>query len=173
MTVNAPIGLGFRDNPGDINSNQASLVIPTGETLALLGGNLNFDGGKIEIFGGRVELGGLTESGVVDINNDGSFNFPDAVARGNVSFTNTAQVIVAGSGGGSININASNLSLTSGSRFFAGIFTETGSPDAQAGDVVIDLTEDLVLDNSNITNAIFSEIGNAGNVIVDARNINF
>ena len=173
LTVNAPIGLGFRDNPGDIASNQAGLEVPSGETLALLGGNLNFDGGKIEIFGGRVELGGLTESGEVNINNDGSFNFPDAVARGNVSFANTARVIVAGSGGGSININASNLSLTSGSQFLAGIFTESGSPDTQAGDVVIDLTEDLVLDNSQITNNILSGIGNAGNVIVDARNITF
>lgn len=172
LTVNAPIGLGFRDNPGDIATNQSSLTASTGQTLALLGGNLNFDGGSLGTLGGRVELGGLTESGIVSINEDGSFNFPEAVARGNVSFTNGAQVFVAGDGGGSININANNLSLTSVSRFFAGIAPDLGSPDAQAGDVVIDLTNDLVIDNSAITNSN-AGVGNAGNVIVNARNISF
>ena len=173
LTVNAPIGLGFRDNPGDISANQSSLEVSSGETLALLGGNLNFDGGTLFAFGSRVELGSLAESGIVGINEDGSFNFPEVVGRGNVSFTNAAQVFVAAEEGGSININANNLSLTSGSQFFAGILTDSGSPDAQAGDVVIDLTEDLVIDNSNITNSIFTGVGNAGNLRVDARNISF
>ena len=171
LTVNAPIGLGFRDNPGDINSNQATLEVPSGESLALLGGNLNFDGGVIGTFGGRVELGGLTESGEVNINSDGSFNFPDGVARGNVSTVATA-FVVADEEGGAVGINANNLSLTSGSFIGAGINIDSGAIDAQAGDVVIDLTEDLVIDNSNITNSNFGT-GNAGNVIVNARNITF
>ena len=173
LTVNAPIGLGFRDNPGDIASNQATLRVNSGETLALLGGDLNFDGGILGTLGGRVELGGLTESGIVGINGDGSFNFPEAVGRGNVSFTNAAQVLVAGNGGGSININANNLSLTSLSLFIAGIRNDSELSEAQAGDVVINLTEDLVIDDSGITNTILEGMGNAGNVIADARNISF
>ena len=171
LTVNAPIGLGFRDNPGDIASNQATLGVQSGETLALLGGDIEFDGGGISAFGSRVELGGLTESGEVNINSDGSFNFPDGVARGNVSTVATA-FVVADEEGGAVGINANNLSLTSGSFIGAGINIDSGAIDAQAGDVVIDLTEDLVIDNSNITNSNFGT-GNPGNVIVNARNINF
>ncbi|MEM8723153.1 MAG: filamentous hemagglutinin N-terminal domain-containing protein [Cyanobacteria bacterium P01_G01_bin.39] len=174
LTVNAPIGFSFRDNPGDITANQARLIVPDGETLALLGGNLDFDGGTYGAINGGVELGGLTESGIIDFKSDGSFNFPDAVARGDVSLANSTQIFVAGGGETtrSTNINAKNLSLNSGSFIFAGILSDLGSSNAQAGNIVINLTEDLAIDNSDITNSN-AGIGNAGNVIVNARNINF
>ena len=178
LTVNAPIGLGFRDNPGDISSNQSSLQVNNGQNLFLLGGNLNFDGATISASGGRIELGGLTEPGIVNINDDGSLSFPEAVARGDVSLANSAQIFVAGEEGGSIGINAQNLSIASGSILFAGINVDSGFPDAQAGDIVIDLTEDLVIDGlgsenvTNIANANFGT-GNAGNIEVAARNVRF
>jgi hypothetical protein len=60
LTINAPIGLGFRDEPGDIvnravgdigrrfeaSSNKALTVSP-GKTIALIGGNVTFDAGDI------------------------------------------------------------------------------------------------------------------------------
>ncbi|MEO1004411.1 MAG: hypothetical protein AAFW67_00905 [Cyanobacteria bacterium J06638_38] len=51
----------------------------------MLGGNLDFDSGTYGAFDGRLELGGLTESGTININNDGSFIFSQAVSRGNLS----------------------------------------------------------------------------------------
>ena len=64
MTINAPIGLGFRDNPEDIANNSVAndgrgLEIATGKTLTLLGGDVSFNGGVITAPAGRVELGGL------------------------------------------------------------------------------------------------------------------
>ena len=174
LTINAPIGLGFRDNPGDINVNQSTLRVNRGQTLALIGGNLSFDGASLAASGSRVELGGLTESEIVNINNDGSTNFPQAAARSDISFSDS-QVFVLGNGGGSIAINARNLFLTSAlsdASLIAGIAPDTGSNDAQAGDIVIDLTEDLTIDNSSITNSNLGT-GNAGNVIIDARDITF
>ena len=171
LTINAPIGFSFRDNPGDITSSQATLRVNDGQDLFLIGGNLNFDGLTFGSFGGRVELGGLTEAGAIAFDENGSLSFPEAVARGDIS-GNAIGLLVAGEEGGSVNINARNLSITSQSDIFAGINVDLGSSDAQSGDVVINLTEDLIVDNSNIANNNFGT-GNAGNVIIDARNILF
>ncbi|MEL6582114.1 MAG: filamentous hemagglutinin N-terminal domain-containing protein, partial [Cyanobacteria bacterium J06621_12] len=171
LTVNAPIGFSFRDNPGDIASDGATLSVVPETTLALLGGNIDFSGGNIFAFGSDLQLGGLTESGTINFN-DGSLIFPKLVARGNISFGNGTGVTVQGSEGGSINITAANLSLTSGTLLVAGIASDSGFTDAQAGDISINLTEDLTMDNSAITNSNFGT-GNAGNVIVEARNILF
>jgi filamentous hemagglutinin family protein len=44
LTINAPIGLNFRDNPGDIvnrsNANGFGLSVPEGESISLIGGNV-------------------------------------------------------------------------------------------------------------------------------------
>jgi len=172
LTVNAPIGLGFRDNPGDITINQSNLDSNQGQNIALLGGNLNINGGIIGTLGGRIELGGLTEPGTIGINNEGTLDFSESVARGNVSLTDSAAVLVIGEEGGSIEIKAKNLNFTARSNIFAGIAVESGFADAQSGDVVFDLTEDLVIDNSTIANNN-AGTGNAGDVIIDARNIIF
>ncbi|MEO1671568.1 MAG: filamentous hemagglutinin N-terminal domain-containing protein [Cyanobacteria bacterium J06631_2] len=172
LTVNAPVGFSFRDNPGDISSDEAVLGVNSEQTFALLGGNVDFDGGVIGGLDSNVELGGLTEAGIISLNENGSLSFPESTARGNVSFANSGIILVAGEEGGSISINAQNLSLTSQSNFLAGINIDSGSTDAQAGDVSIDLTENLTIDNSAISNSNFGT-GNAGNVLVNARNVFF
>ena len=172
LTVNAPIGFSFRDNPEDINNDGATLRVRPEQTLGLLGGNLNFDDGLIGGIGGNVELGSLSESGTVDLNEDGSLNFPESIARGDISFVNTGTIFVLGEEGGTININAQNLSLNSDSNIFAGIDTDSGSAQAQAGDLTINLTGDLTVDNSTIGNSNEGR-GNIGKVAIDVRNLFF
>jgi filamentous hemagglutinin family protein len=150
LTINAPIGLNFRDNPGDITNNSVAnngngLEISRGNNIALIGGNVNFNGGSILAPGGRVELGGLTSAGTININNDGSLQFPDAIARGDVSLTNNASVTVMADGGGFINVNARTLRLSGQSELFAGIAENTTSPQAQAGDITINATESVII----------------------------
>ena len=94
----------------------------------------------------------------------------------NVSFTQGSSINVRGEEKGSINISAKNLSLMSDSDFIAGIDIDSGFADAQSGDIVINLTEDLVLDGldseslSSINNSNLGK-GNAGNINIKARNI--
>ncbi|MEO1800718.1 MAG: filamentous hemagglutinin N-terminal domain-containing protein [Cyanobacteria bacterium J06629_2] len=135
LTVNAPIGFSFRDNPGDIASNGANLIVTPEQTLALLGGNINVEGETVGGSGSNVRLGSLTQSGTIDLNENGSLSFPKLAARGNVSLSNEALVFVQGNEGSSININAANLSLTSGTLLVAGIASDSGFTDAQAGDI--------------------------------------
>ncbi|ELS04519.1 filamentous hemagglutinin family N-terminal domain [Xenococcus sp. PCC 7305] len=147
LTINAPIGLSFRDNPGDIvnrsGADDVGLQVPLGENITLVGGNINLQGGIITAPGGTVELGGLLAAGEIGINLDGSLSFPDGIVRADVTLTNQAAVNVRAGGGGSINVNARNLTLTDQSELFAGIAENMGSPTAQAGDITINATESV------------------------------
>ncbi len=183
LTVNAPIGLGFRDNPGEIinrsfvqNSVEefVGLEVTPGNNLALIGGNIKFEAGEATARGGNIDLGGLSAAGTVNINEDGSFNFPQDIAKADVSLSNAADVDVRGTGGGNININAQNLALTAGELGFsslrAGIIAD--STLAQAGNIVINATENIAIDESLITNQVASgAIGNTGNITISTKNL--
>ncbi len=181
LTINAPIGLNFRDNPEPITNssrvnNGNGLQVNTGENITLIGGDINFDGGIIFAPGGNVELGGLSAAGAIAINSDGSLSFPDGVARSDVSLQNASRVFVVAGGGGNITVNARNLKLE-GSVFLAGIGSELGSPDGRAGDININATDNVSLDGqgsifSAINNSVFdNSLGNAGKIDISARNI--
>jgi filamentous hemagglutinin family protein len=177
LTINAPIGLGFRDQPGDIvnrsnfgltsrvldgdfseefaeasltDSNSVGLQVDPQKTLALIGGDIVFeDVAGITAPEGTIELGGLAEVGTITLNNDGSLTYPGNVARSNVSLTENSQVEVRGDNGGLININAKNLILSERSKIFAGIAEDSGSVDSQAGNITINATDSVKLIGSN------------------------
>jgi filamentous hemagglutinin family protein len=238
LTINAPIGLNLRDQPGDIvNRSTAGLEVLPGQTIGLIGGDINFEGGVVFAPGGKVQLGGLAEAGTVGISDNGNVSFPENIARAYVNLTDTSFVIVSSNGdageikintgsltvnnetllaafgdveknrqgkggnvtinatedvsfvngsnifvtgaqGGSIQLDAKNLSITSGSNFIAGIPSDSGFAEAQSGNININLAEDLILDGLNsekltfIANNSFG-IGNPGNIDINARNITF
>ena len=183
LTINAPIGLNFRDNPGDIVNrslvednarNFVGLEVLPGKNLTLLGGNINFEEGEAK--GGNIELGGLSQAGIVGINEDGSLNFPQNIARADINLSNASDVDVRGTGGGSITINARNLNLNagdSGSSFIrAGIITDSTSVEAQAEDITINASGNVTVDNSYISNQVNSEAeGNAGGINIITSNL--
>ncbi len=146
LTINAPIGLNFRDNPSPISNNSVTgLQVKQGNNIAFVGGDLNFDGGKLTAPGGRIELGSLGAAGKVNFNRDLSLSFPDSVTRGNITLSNGAAVNVRAGGGGFIGVNARNLELSGKSELFAGIEENQGSPEAIAGDININATDSVTL----------------------------
>ena len=85
ITINAPIGLQFRETAAEIinrsrfevenelpgrtvDSFVAGLRVEPGKTLALLGGNLTFEGGNLNANGGRIELGSVGFNNFVNLN---------------------------------------------------------------------------------------------------------
>ena len=148
LTINAPIGLSLRDNPGTIENNSVAndvgLQVSPGETLALIGGDVFLKAGLITAPGGLVELGGLSAAGEIGIS-DGSLVFPEGIARSNVELTEDAAVDVRAGGGGSISVNAKDLLLADTSELIAGIAENMGSPDALAGDITVNATDSITL----------------------------
>ena len=182
LTVNVPIGLQFGANPGGIlNQSVATndagevrgLSVPSGATLALVGGNVTLDGGSVQPRGGRVELGGLASVGTVGVNADSSLSFPEGVERADVSLSNEAEVNVRAGGGGEIAIHARNFQMSDLSKLRGGIDDGMGAPEAQAGDININATGTVALfDGSFVSNAVRgTATGNGGDVNVTSQTL--
>lgn len=151
------------------------LRVPNGRSLLLVGGDIRMEGGRLNAFGGRVELGGLAEPGTVGLNTSGntlSLIFPNNAARANVALTNRAAVITTGNGGGSITIQAHTIDITGRSGLTTGIVEGLGSPTTQAGDIVLDATGAIRLNNSVIGNGLreFAE-GRSGDVVIRGQSL--
>jgi filamentous hemagglutinin family protein len=162
-------------DPSD-SFNTFGLRVPDGRSLLLVGGDLKADGGGIVAFGGRVDLAAVAGLGTVGLNLDDknlSLSVPDSVPRANVSLTNEAGFIVAAGGGGNIAITAKNIDILSESGLFAGMLSNLGSEDAQAGDITLNATGAVSLDNSSdILNSVFSAaVGNSGNINITAGSL--
>ncbi|ELS04518.1 filamentous hemagglutinin family N-terminal domain [Xenococcus sp. PCC 7305] len=162
LTINAPIGLSFRDNPGDIVNrsdlretttiNQGTdsertvvtrigLQVEPGNNITLVGGNIFLDDSGLTAPGGIINLGGLSAAGDIGINPDGSLTFPDGITRSDIALTNNADVNVSAGGGGSINVDTRSLTISERSKLIAGIAENSGFPGAQAGDITVNATE--------------------------------
>jgi filamentous hemagglutinin family protein len=171
LTVNVPVGLQFGNNPGAIQVQEASLKVPDGQTLTLAGGDVNINGGKLLAFGGRVELAGVAALGEVGLTQQGQewrLSVPEGLARADVTIVNDANVDVSAGGGGSIAITARNLTgkgLETEVR--SGIAEGLGTAGDRAGDIDIDATEAINLDEMVISNRVLEGgTGKAGDIYI-------
>ncbi|MFZ1028600.1 MAG: filamentous hemagglutinin N-terminal domain-containing protein, partial [Limnoraphis robusta] len=201
LTINMPLGLNIRENPGAIVNqtlpqlvrldesplrNDAGFLIPQGlnvprnQTLALIGGDVIFDGGFAISPGSRIQLGGLSEPGIIELTNVGAngntpiLQFPDNIQRGNVALTNESEINVRGNGGGDVNINARNVEISGDSVIRVGIDDGLGFREAQGGDVNINAQENVLITGteSSIRNVIdFDAIGQPGNINITANSL--
>ncbi|MDJ0533162.1 MAG: filamentous hemagglutinin N-terminal domain-containing protein [Xenococcaceae cyanobacterium MO_207.B15] len=160
---------------GNINITTTALSLSNGAFLSsnTLGqgnaGNINLNTGSLNLNNSSLIDSSSTNSSAGNV----TINANDAV-----SLTNSSIIFVPGADGGSITIEGKSLEITSGSALVAGINVDSGSAEAQAGDIIINLTEDLLIDGTgsdgltNISNQNLGT-GNAGNVAITARNIDF
>ncbi|QDL08499.1 hypothetical protein DP114_11860 [Brasilonema sennae CENA114] len=199
LTINVPIGLGFRNNPQPIRvqgSGQSegtdgatrsfsnpTLAVNPGKTLALVGGNVSLEGGVLNASGGQVLLGGLAAEGTVGLNfTDNNFNFPTNVARADVFLGKGNGIDDLGAGinvitndqtGGSITINARNIDISNESLLTAGIAANSGTVNTIAGDIRLNATGDIKINQSRIENNVNqgSRALRSGNIDITASTL--
>ena len=158
LTVSVPVGLQLdASSSGSITSNGANLAVPTGQTLALVGGDIALSGGTlmaggspfIEIegiptattLGGRIELGSLRNGEVNFARGDRGldFNYARAIDFGDIQLRAT-DVNVTGTGGGDIQIVARNLQMSDLAR----VISVTQGTEA-GGNITVNATESVEL----------------------------
>ncbi|MFN6570717.1 filamentous hemagglutinin N-terminal domain-containing protein [Dendronalium sp. ChiSLP03b] len=173
LTVSVPLGLQFEKIGKDINL-QGTLEVPTGKTLALVGGNVTLDGGNVSLErnnllapNGQIALGGLFGTGTIGLNlgnNNPPLSFPNDVALADVSFINQARIDVSGEGGGYIQLQGKRIALNDASQVFADTL---GS---QNGRGISIQAEQLTLQNGSQVKASVREnaTGDGGSVVVRA-----
>ncbi len=178
LTINVPIGLGFRNNPQNITSQSTNLAVGQGNSLTLVGGNVSLNGGSLQAPNGRIELAGVAGTGTVGLlgsANNLNLNFSDNLQRADVSLGNTAKVDVTDRSAGNVIVTARNLNLSGQSSISAGIGQGLTADTQQPGDVNLNLTGALkVNQDSRINNVVnIGATGNAGNIKVKATTVDF
>jgi filamentous hemagglutinin family protein len=165
LTINAPIGLGFRDVPQPITNsslfdvdNLVGLSVPKDKTLALIGGDLSLSGGIISTEGGRIELGSVGENSTVSLTKiDQGWNVGYKGVKNLQDLNLTRQAVVESRGvnTGDIEVQARNISVLEGSAI--DISTSKG----KAGNIRVLAADSVkVSDNSADSNKFGSIIFN-------------
>ena len=169
LTINAPIGLNFRNEPAAV-SVQSNNLSTTGQDFNLFGGEINFDSGTINALGNNINLGAVSSAGTVTLDENLNLDF-SSVSLADITFTNS-QLNVNGSGGGEINIDARNVNLSDNSTFSAGINSDASTSES-AGNIVINATETVTLNSGSIIRNNISQTssGDAGNIFITANSL--
>ena len=178
LTINAPIGLGFRDNPASVEVQGANLRVNPNQSIGLIGSEVNLgEGTRIFAPGGRVFLGGINQAATINLDNDGNFSFPEGVTRGDLTLDNNVVIDAIGTDGGTIALTGDNIAIIgttteTRSQLRTGINTDAGSATTQGRDLVLDATSSIQLDRALLVNSVFTgSTGNAGNIILNSPQI--
>ncbi|HLO47389.1 MAG TPA: S-layer family protein, partial [Kamptonema sp.] len=167
LTVNVPVGLQVGANPGAIavqgvghgftvqsilttpinrSSANQGLQVKSGNTLALVGGDVNLSGGVLKAVEGQVALGSIS-SGVVSLTPTDvgwKLGYQGVQSFRDINLSGQATIDASGLGRGSIQIVGREVRLSDGS---IGLIQNQGSE--PAGDLIVNATELLQVTGTN------------------------
>ncbi|NQE36049.1 filamentous hemagglutinin N-terminal domain-containing protein [Microcoleus asticus] len=144
LTVNIPVGLRFRENPGAIVnrstalgkvnlpaspvpipiSDRVGLAVEPGQTLALIGGDIQLQGGNLTASSGQILLGSAASPGLVNFaltageKGNLTLNYDNIQNFGNIQIADGTLINTSGIGGGRVELKGGNVTL-SGARIYA------------------------------------------------------
>ncbi len=126
LAISVPTGLQFGSNAASIvNRSQASSVglqVPSGKTLALVGGDLEITGGFLTAERGRIELGSVAPLSLVSltpIEQGWLLGYQNIRNFQDIKLSQAAFVDASGIGGGNIQVKGRRLLVTEGSAIDA------------------------------------------------------
>ena len=171
-------------NPGEIQNNSFAsagtdptgnasffgLRVPDGESMSFFAGDVAVNSGGMVALDGQINLAAV-KSGTIAFE-ENNFSLDDNAERGNVSLTNGAGLLAAGSSGGKIAIAAENISISGNSTVTTGFLSNLGSIEAQADDIELNATDNIAIANSFVFNRINENAtGNSGDLIINTQNL--
>ncbi|WP_230967101.1 two-partner secretion domain-containing protein [Nostoc sp. NZL] len=190
LAINVPVGLQFGSQPGSITSQAVRrLSVGTGSALAFMGGEINLDGSFLFTQNGQVKLTAVSGDTTVGLNVNGSslgFNLPENVGRAPINLTNGSfivasgnsaielfggeiglnDVFIYGNNGGSIVVDATQLSLGNDSSIVSATFGAV-----KGGDIQIQASDAVTLASSSFISSNNYATGAGGDVTINAGKI--
>ena len=175
LKINLTPGLQYGQNPRGDLVNSGNLTVTPRQTLSLSGkdvtstGNLTAPGGTVQLLGERV---GLLDNAKIDVSSDsGKGGNITLIGNGDVLLNNGALIDVSGEEGGNIAINARNIKILGRSEVRGGANVSTGLAGGQSGDIVLNATGTIAIEESSqISNDTDSNV-NGGDINITARSL--
>ncbi|MGB3191675.1 MAG: filamentous hemagglutinin N-terminal domain-containing protein, partial [Limnoraphis sp.] len=170
LTINIPIGLRFRENPGTLvirsrstfitsdNTGQQittrGLQVPSEQTLALVGGDVRLEGGILTAPSGRIELGSAAGNSLIGISYEPegfALNYNRVENFQDIGLSDFASIETTGERGGEITIQGRQVNLTGDSAM---ISSTLGS--GMGGDIFIVASDSITIEQQS---GLFAEVG--------------
>ncbi|MBI4782400.1 MAG: S-layer family protein [Oscillatoriophycideae cyanobacterium NC_groundwater_1537_Pr4_S-0.65um_50_18] len=151
------------------------LRVADGQNLLLIGGDVTITG-SLNALGGQLGLVAVKAPATVELSADSRPSLQRPVrqlsrsSRGNVLINGGAFLNVSADNGGEILINAEDIQIRGDSTLLAGIDQNSGSPDSQAGDVILDATGDIKVSGSRVLNFL-EGTGTGGSLVIRGRSL--
>ncbi|MDJ0746241.1 MAG: filamentous hemagglutinin N-terminal domain-containing protein [Xenococcaceae cyanobacterium MO_167.B27] len=197
LTVNIPLGLQYGKGNGAIevqgqgNSLQfnpdftvnrdnrpVGLQVGSGQTLALVGKNLNLSGGNLTAEAGNIELGSVGDNSLVKLTPTSlgwSLDYTEASSFQNINLAQAASLDVSGNRGGNVTLQGKEIIITEGSAILADTLG-----DRDGGKVQVNASELLVLAGTAVELPFISRIstdvlpgatGNGGDIELNTSSL--
>jgi filamentous hemagglutinin family protein len=189
LQVGVPVGLQFGRNANSIvNRSQAvgdafgipglsvGLQVPTGRTLALVGGDVKLEGANLTAESGRIELGSVAPNSTVRLNptpQGWNLGYSDVIRFQNIEVTtrNVNGVAIPSfidassvdAGSGSIHLQGNNINIVGNDVFL----TTMATGNSNGGDLTINARKLSIRDDASVATSTIAK-GNAGNLIINA-----
>lgn len=168
LTIQPSALLYQQNQPGAIQLQGATLGVPTGRNLLLVGGDIVSQGSVLFAVDGRIELASLAGTGTIALdlpNQLPQLGRAIGLTRRDMTLTNESVLFVPNQGLGSVILTARNLNLQNGSVVFAGVSGGQRSVGDRPGVVRLDVTDQTtVQQNSTIANVMFGTTGHGGDI---------
>ncbi len=185
LTIDPPSAFGFLSgDPAGISIQQSSLEVPNGETISLVGGDIDIVGSGIvnnakEVIiapSGRINIASVDSAGEVAFNAPGEA--PDLIMQsfdrlGNINISSSAYIDAIGNPGGKIIIRGGNFFLTESIMSAA----TNGNIDHPGVAIDIKVSDDMVLTGGELNDAEISSsslngaAGDAGDIEIEAGSL--
>jgi filamentous hemagglutinin family protein len=151
----------------------SGLRVADAQNLLLVGGNLAIAGG-LNALGGQLGLAAVNAPATVELSGDSRpaiRRLSPAAARGDVLIHDGANLNVQADGGGEIQIYARNINIQEGSTLSAGIDTDLGNPESQAGSIVLDAADTIDISEGSFIANVLGGMGQSGDIVMRGRSL--
>ncbi len=195
LTISVPLGLQLGQNPAAISvsgtghnlsleapifspftiGEVSGLEVQSGQTLALVGGNLNIDGGTLTAKGGRIELGSAA-GGTVNLNSipqGWRLSYDNVSAFQDISLSQTAIADASGINSGSIQVQGRQVSIADGSAILI-----QNQGDGVSGNLIVNASESLEVigttADGGLSSGLFTDVigsGNGGKIEISTQQL--
>ncbi|WP_089720362.1 two-partner secretion domain-containing protein [Candidatus Entotheonella palauensis] len=163
FSVAAPSAFKFTaTRPASITIEGSRLVVRQGETLSLVGGEIDITGGNLQASRGQINLASMASDGAVEFDGAG-IDIDSSTALGRISIQDRSELSVSGEGAGRVVIRGGQVTMRQSSIQAVTI----GAQDGQGIDM---LGETVILEAASINSSTFGS-GSGGRVEVRADNL--